>query len=356
MTVKVYRYPDILSGQDSFEHLPGILKQYGYYAVELGTPYYVDAEKLNLLDSFDVVNNQSLNTPVLGILRTVLGNTPSTYFTWTILERASERIQHIFFIKQMRNPLEEVNDPNARMTDDEKVDQIIDLLNKADRPVFVFTHLMDTHGPAFSSSKQAHTSDASVDENTPWNINLYEASIGDFDNHVEKIYNYLSQSGKLDNTILVIYTDHGYKYSVNQRIPIIIHFPNNEYTGTRSNNVQIIDIPVTLLDYLGLPKPAWMSGQSLLEGEPPATRNIISIVAGSPKKIAPPFFQIKSVQIIVCQKWYALNVQENKFTSGHIFQHTTQCEKNLLPSDSDVRQEILDTLESYGYDISSLTE
>jgi arylsulfatase A-like enzyme len=41
-TIKVYRYPDILTGQDSFEHLPGILKQYGYKAVEIGTPYYLD--------------------------------------------------------------------------------------------------------------------------------------------------------------------------------------------------------------------------------------------------------------------------------------------------------------------------
>ncbi|MFL7868668.1 MAG: sulfatase-like hydrolase/transferase, partial [Anaerolineales bacterium] len=97
-TVKVYRYPDILSGQDSFEHLPGILKQYGYEAVEIGTPYYVDAEKLNLLDGFDVVNSQSLNLPALDLLRSVLGNTPSTYFIWTMVERASERLLHIFFL------------------------------------------------------------------------------------------------------------------------------------------------------------------------------------------------------------------------------------------------------------------
>ena len=52
-TVKVYRYPDVLTSQNSFEHLPGILKQYGYEAVEIGTPYYVDAERLNMLDGFD---------------------------------------------------------------------------------------------------------------------------------------------------------------------------------------------------------------------------------------------------------------------------------------------------------------
>jgi arylsulfatase A-like enzyme len=351
-TVKVYRYPDILNGKNSFEHLPGILKQYGYETIELGTPYYVDAERLNMLDGFDIVNNQSLDQPALGLLRSILGNSPSTYFIWTIAERASERVLHIFFIEEMRDPFAEVTDPNARMTDEERVDQIIDLLDNADRPVFIFTHLMDTHGPAFTSSTKIFSSESS--EETEWDKGLYEDAILSFDGHLKKIYNHLVQTGQLDNTILVIYTDHGFMYAINQRIPIVIHFPHNEYTGTRENNVQIIDIPVALLDYLGISRPDWMTGTSLLEGEPPADREIISVEAGSPKKIAPPFYQIKAVQMIVCQKWYRLNVQENTWSSGPIYQHTSNCEKDILPSDAEVRQKILDYLEKYGYDVSSL--
>ncbi len=351
-TVQVFRYPDILNGKGSFEHLPGILKQYGYETVEIGTPYYVDAERLNLLDGFDIVNNQSLNQPALGLLRSILGNSPSTYFIWTIAERASERLLHIFFIEEMKNPLAEVTDPNARMTDEERVDQIIDLLDNANRPVFIFTHLMDTHGPAFSS--HAKTFSSGSGEEAEWDKGLYQDAILSFDSHLKKIYNHLLQTGQLDNTVLVIYTDHGFMYAINQRIPIIMHFPNNEYTGTRENNAQIIDIPPTLLDYLGIAKPDWMTGTSLLKGEPPANREIISMEAGSPKKIAPPFYQIKNVQIIVCQKWYRLNVQENTWSSGGIYQHTSKCEDNLLPSDTEVRQEILDYLEKHGYDVSSL--
>jgi arylsulfatase A-like enzyme len=351
-TVKVYRYPDILTGKNSFEHLPGILKQYGYETVELGTPYYVDAERLNMLDGFDIVNNQSLNQPALGLLRSILGNSPSTYFTWTIAERANERLLHIFFIEEMRDPFAEVTDPNARMTDEERVDQIIDLLDNAGRPIFIFTHLMDTHGPAFTS--YAKTFSSGSGEESEWDRGLYQDAILSFDSHLKKIYNHLVQTGQLDNTILVIYTDHGFMYAINQRIPIVIHFPHNEHTSTRENNAQIIDIPVTLLDYLGISKPAWMTGTSLLEGEPPANREIISVEAGSPKRIAPPFYQIKAVQMIVCQKWYRLNVQENTWNSGNIYQHTSQCEKGLLPSDAEVRQEILDYLKKYGYDISSL--
>ena len=77
-------------------------------------------------------------------------------------------------------------------------------------------------------------------------------------------------------------------------------------------------------------------------------------MAGSPKKIAPPFFQIKSVQVIVCQNWYALNVQENSWDSGRIVKHTADCDRDSLPTDEQVRQKILDYLKEYGYDVSSL--
>jgi Sulfatase len=349
---KVYRYPDILSGSDSFEHLPGLLRQRGYKTVEIGTPHYVDARRLNLLEGFDIVNNQSLNLPVLDALIGLLGNSPSTYFIQTISERASERLLHIFLIKQMRNPLAEVEDPTTRVSDEQRVDQIIDLLDHSDRPVFIFAHLMDTHGPDFSFQKQVFSSGSGADK--PWDEGSYLDAILSFDGHVKKIYEHLAKTGQLDHTVLVIYTDHGFKYATHERIPIIIHFPDNANAGTRQDNVQIIDIPATLLDYLGLPIPAWMDGISFLHGETPAYREIITTTAGSPTEIGPPFYQINTVQMIVCHKWHTLNVRKNTFDSGAITGHTSRCDEDLLPSDQQVHQMILEYLEKYGYNISSL--
>lgn len=350
--VDVYRYPDILTGEDSFEHLPGILKSQGYRTVEIGTPYYVDAKQLNMIDAFDIVNNESMKQPALDALRSVLGNSSSTYFTQTITERAAERLLHIFFIRDMENPLEIVNNPKVRMTDTQRMGEIISLLEESDRPLFVFAHFMDTHGPLFSSEKDV-AAKGKFDKEAEWDVELYKDSIKSFDSNVKKIYSYLEQSGKLDNTILVIYTDHGYKYVVNQRIPIIVHFPKDEHSGSRKNNVEIIDIPVTLLDYLGISQPEWMRGTSILSDEPPANRKIISITGGSPKKTVPPFYQIKTVQVLVCQKWYSLNVQDNIWKSGLVKGHTGPCAENTLPSDAEIRQMILDYLNRHGYDTSS---
>jgi len=353
-TVKVYRYPDVLKGNDSFEHLPGILKRQGYTTVEVGTPFYVDAQKLNLLDGFDIVNNESINQPALTALRKVLGNAPATYFIWEIEQRASERLLHIFFIKDMSNPLKEVNNPEATVNDEQRVDQILAAIDQsqADRPVYVFAHLMDTHGPHFSSTQHIFSTDANADEE--WDKARYEDAILSFDGSVQHIYQHLEETGQLDNTILVIYTDHGFMYTVYNRIPVIIHFPGNAHTGTRQNNIQVIDVAPTLLDYLGLPQPEWMTGTSFLNKETPIDRQIISITAGSPSKIKPPFYQIKIVQVLVCQKYYTLNVQENKWDTGTVTSYNSKCSQDLLPPDNEIHQKILDYLEKYEYDISSL--
>jgi arylsulfatase A-like enzyme len=351
MDVQVFRYPDILTGDDSFKHLPGILKARGYQTVEIGTPNYVDAAQLNLLDGFDIVNNRSLNQPAVEALRKVLGNSPSTQFIATLLGRAEERLLHIFYIRDMRNPFKEVNNPNARLADEQRVAQITDLLDHADRPLFIFAHFMDTHGPHFSSSQQVFST-GKTDKG--WDKDQYQDAILSFDGSVRQIYDHLEATGQLENTILVIYTDHGFQYTVHHRIPIIIRFPQGAHTGTRANNLQVIDVPPTLLEYLGIAQPAWMSGTSFLNSEAPNDREIISIVAGSPKKIKPPFFQIKIVQIVICQRYYALNVQDNKFTVSTVAGHTAPCEVKALPPDEEIRQNILAYLEQHGYDINSL--
>jgi hypothetical protein len=143
---------------------------------------------------------------------------------------------------------------------------------------------------------------------------------------------------------------------MNQRIPILIHFPDDSPAGKRSANVQIMDIPVTLLDYLEIPGPGWMVGTSMLGDEPPVNREIFSIKTGSPKKSGPPFYQIKIVQLTVCQNWYALNVQENTWISGTVIRHTARCESELLPTDEEARQRILDYLQEFNYNISILQD
>jgi arylsulfatase A-like enzyme len=231
---------------------------------------------------------------------------------------------------------------------------MINLLDHADGPVFIFTHLMDTHGPDFAFQKQVFSIGSSADKD--WDQRRYLDAILSFDGHVKKIYQYLEQTGQLDNTILVIYTDHGFKHATDQRIPIIMHFPKDTHTGALKNNVQVIDIPVTLLDYIGIHSPEWMTGTSLLNGEPSADRKIFSTTTGSPKGIKPPFYQIQTIQVIICQKWYRLNVRDFSWKTGTVIKHTAACDESLLPPDKEIYQDILSYLQEHGYDIQPLQE
>lgn len=349
---KVYRYPDVLNGQDTIQHLPGILRQYGYKTVQVGTPYFVDAEKVNMVNGFDIVNNQPVNLKFQTAFISLLGNTPSAHFVGTLVDRVDERLRHVFFIEDMKDAVTEVNNPKVGMTDEERVDHIIDLLDQSQQPVFIFAHLMNTHGPHFGTN--IHRFSSGTDMDAEWNKELYKDAILSFDSYIYRIYTHLEDTGQLDNTILLIYTDHGYKYAVNHRIPFVIHFPKNQYARRIKSNVQILDIPVTLLDFLGIPKPTWMTGLSILDSDPPADRQIVSIVGGSPKKVSPPFYQIKTVQFIICQRYYQLNVQENKLISGDLVGHTEKCEENQVPPKEEIRQQIVEYLRGFGYDVSSI--
>jgi len=57
---------------------------------------------------------------------------------------------------------------------------------------------------------------------------------------------------------------------------------------------------------------------------------------------------------LVCQKWYELNVQENKFDTGTVTGYVSRCSQDLLPPEDEIHQKILDYLKNHEYDITSL--
>jgi len=351
--VDVMRYPDILKGIDAYNHLPGILKNYGYTTIQVGVNSYVDAHAVNLLSGFDSINGEQLiASPLLNTLQRLLGDSHVPNFLWTISQRASDRIKHIFFIQQMENPIEAVLDPKARGSDQDRVDMILSMLDQSTRPVFMIAHFMGTHGPEFSFEDQVY-SEGDMEDN-PWELDFYDDAIASFDSHVERIYKSLQELGMLEDTILVIYSDHGYRYRTHVRLPLIIHFPGAEFAGEFSHNSANFDIPATLLDYMGLPRPDWMDGSSLISDEIPDDRPIYSIIAGSPKKVAAPFFQIKTVQAVVCQQWYQFNVQEHRSRSGAFDDSSSICEADQFPTDEELHEMIIQYLDQHGYEVDSL--
>lgn len=115
-------------------------------------------------------------------------------------------------------------------------------------------------------------------------LNLYDGCVRNFDNEVALTLDHLDQCGLTNNTIVVIYSDHGMDFfergtwgqgnSVivddSSSIPLIIADPRQHESRTITHTVRSIDLAPTLLDLVGLPIPKEMQGVSLkqcIDGE-----------------------------------------------------------------------------------------
>ncbi|MGC2047585.1 MAG: sulfatase, partial [Gallionella sp.] len=115
-------------------------------------------------------------------------------------------------------------------------------------------------------------------------MNLYDGCVRNFDDEVARTLDHLDQCGLTDNTIVVIYSDHGMDFfergtwgqgnslvvDDSSRIPMIIADPRRPNGSTISYTVRSIDLAPTLLDLMGLPIPKEMQGVSLkqcIDGE-----------------------------------------------------------------------------------------
>jgi hypothetical protein len=356
--------PDILTGNNSYQHLPGILKSLGYKTVEYGVAYYIDAYNYNLQNGFDIVNNRTLSVGKLGNLGRKLGYDEEVYFLSRITWRISDRLLHIFFVQTMQNPFNIVTEPVPDIIDSAKIDEMLDTLDHTDGPIFIHTHLLDTHGGYYEPPDQYYSIGKS--QTKPWMVDFYDDTLRAFDSYVGKVVYHLKRSGQFDNTILIIYTDHNQHFQVNERIPLILHFPGGEYGGKITRGVQNMDIAPTVLDYLGLHQPTWMNGESMLDkslmdnrlifstgtNETKPNENDINFI--DPALDQPPFYQFSYLNVIDCQMWYRFDLTTFEWTSGEVIGYVKPCSPKDLHSPDEIRQAMYQRLATDGFDITSL--
>jgi hypothetical protein len=357
--------PDFLQGENSYQHLPGILQRLGYHTVDLSVPYFGDAITLNMQGGFDVANGRSgADHPVVGVTRWFAGG-DSAYLVDMLLQRALDRLLHIFFIKPMINPYENVIQPTSREDEQKRFSDLISALEENEPPVFVHVHMLGTHGPRFEIRKQVFSSGQTQDQD--WMLDFYDDAIVNFDQYVGELFEYLSQSGTLENTLLIVYSDHGKQWTVQERVPLFFWFPDKEHTGRIDGNVQNVDIAPTILDYLNVPIPEWMVGQSLLSerlsqeyifsasvdtSQIEVSKDGLWVVESGRRK--PPFFQLGFTGLVACDHWFELYVQPPRILYGEVQGHVGTCDPGLELTPEKARQLLVNHLLQNGYDISTL--
>jgi len=108
---------------------------------------------------------------------------------------------------------------------------------------------------------------------------LYDAAVRAADHNLGEVIATLKADGVWERGIFVFLSDHGEElgehdgwlhdqsvYEELVRVPLLIHFPDGKYGGTRlASVVSLVDLMPTILDYIGLEKLcAGCRGQSLL--------------------------------------------------------------------------------------------
>ncbi|MDP3585360.1 MAG: sulfatase-like hydrolase/transferase [Thiobacillus sp.] len=109
-------------------------------------------------------------------------------------------------------------------------------------------------------------------------IDLYDGCVAKFDDEVGKMLAHLEACGLAENTIVVVYSDHGMEFfehdswgqgnsavgEASPRIPLVIRDPRKPKRGKIDNVVRSIDLAPTLLELVDAPPADGMDGVSLV--------------------------------------------------------------------------------------------
>ncbi|HEX9794909.1 MAG TPA: sulfatase [Planctomycetota bacterium] len=172
-----------------------------------------------------------------------------------------------------------------------------------DRPWFLFVHTYDLHCPYWPTPEFrmefGGDYEPPVDLRTlcgeesfmdlfqppladdaallPYVSRLYDGGVAMTDGFLESFLEDLRADGTLDRIVLVIASDHGESLGEHRmvghnsmweeqlRVPLLIRFPDAAHGGTRvAAPAMLVDVLPTLLDYLELPVPPGVQGESLM--------------------------------------------------------------------------------------------
>ncbi len=138
--------------------------------------------------------------------------------------------------------------------------------NNAKIPFFIWIHYFDPHFPYQPPPPFSEI----------YSSNLYDGEIAYTDSSLTKLFDCISKKYDLNNSVIIIAGDHGeglfqhneekhgiFLYNSTTKVPLIIKIPYAK-PSIVFDNVSLIDILPTILNYLNIPIPSYIEGTSLL--------------------------------------------------------------------------------------------
>jgi arylsulfatase A-like enzyme len=367
---KVAYPPQILSRELAFQHLPALLRSEGYRGFQRSMRHYADSADINLRAAFEQANGRTVRSahwpPTLQRAAHVLN--AEIHFFERSWERLESRLLHLLWIRRMDDPFltVKVNRGLGVAEDRKTIDEAIAYIDSAPtQPFFMHLHLMATHCCRYRGGTPFFRPGPKLSPELSARLNL----IRDVDAEIGRLVDHLRARGILENTIVVVSSDHSARWDSLQRVPLIIRFPNGRHRRRVKSNVGFVDVAPTLLDALGLPIPDWMDGHSLLADtdskDPISPTAVLTVPEFSYRQFklkgmghlsqmtdpGPPLYGFKSFASIQCNVWHKLELATGQMTSGEVPGHTGPCAASSLSGPDEARQRILEHLEAQGFTI-----
>ncbi|WP_276257391.1 sulfatase [Haloglomus litoreum] len=186
------------------------------------------------------------------------------------------------------------------------VDTARDVLERNDDPVFCYAQFWEPHLPYTRPDEEVagfadtpmppYPTEDDIAAHHEWELSTaaqmevesredlrrlyasYDAEIRHVDREVGRLLEYLRETGRYDETMVVVTGDHGEEFGehgmyvkhgnvhdASQRVPLLVKPPASaDYEpGHRDQLVTNVDLAPTLVDYAGLDRPAQWQGRSL---------------------------------------------------------------------------------------------
>lgn len=354
--------PDVLRGQAAYLHLPAILRRLGYRTAEVSVRWYADGVDLNMRDAFDEANSRLVGSPRADRLLAELGGSGG-YFLARMGERARERLVHIATRRPWPDPYGEVTTHREMSRRDaERVGQLLAFADASPEPWFAHVHLLGTHGGRFFPQRRRFS--AGRDQSEDWMADFYDDAILELDRNLERAFGALAARGLLERTVVVVYSDHDMGYATSRRTPLLFRFPGGRPAGRLAAAAQNLDVAPTLLDYLGIAQPRWMTGRSLLAPDLDSCRWLVSAASNDRFHVQqglwwvsvprPPFYTLGTLSVTAGDRHFALDLATGRFRSIPTDLPPEAAGRCPTPDPETVRAFLLDRLRAAGYDTASL--
>ena len=176
-------------------------------------------------------------------------------------------------------------DLNSTRRADDTIDLVIEKLEQADDPWFLWIHLWDPHDPGqvpprewmppLGELVEMDAKGNPVQGPEPDRRLVYAAEVHYMDEQIGRLFDYLKKEGSWDSCIIAATADHGQGlgdhnwpahrilYQEQIRVPLIVRVPGVQQKEVVGELTRMVDVAPTLLDYAGVQEPVGIAGRSL---------------------------------------------------------------------------------------------